>query len=155
MQVGGVQQVQIDVVIASVNRSLVRDRGFDFSIRGTLGQVRQHRQRPDRQPTGGDPRRSSGNLLFQTGIVPHQFFAALQALRTEGIAKFLAEPRVVTQTGRPAFFRAGGQQAIISRTSGITGPGVQLVPFGTELEVSRSCTATARSGWKSTRGSRR
>ncbi len=42
---------------------------------------------------------------------------------------------MVTQTGRPAFFRAGGQQAILSRTSGITGPGVQLVPFGTELEV--------------------
>src|SRR5262249_24466059 len=60
---------------------------------------------------------------------------ALRALRSEGVAKFIAEPRVVTQTGRPAFFRAGGQQAILSGTSGITGPGVQLVPFGTELEV--------------------
>ena len=72
---------------------------------------------------------------LQLGIVPAPFFAAIQALRTEGIAKFIAEPRVVTQTGRPAFFRAGGQQAILSPTSGITGPGVQLVPFGTELEV--------------------
>src|SRR5688572_29212825 len=62
-------------------------------------------------------------------------YTTLFRSRTEGVAKFLAEPRVVTQTGRPAFFRAGGQQAILSGTSGITGPGVQLVPFGTELEV--------------------
>jgi pilus assembly protein CpaC len=41
----------------------------------------------------------------------------------------------VTQTGRPAFFRVGGQQAILGPASGITGPGVQLVPFGTALEV--------------------
>ena len=72
---------------------------------------------------------------LQLGRCPSNFFLAMQALRTEGIAKFLAEPKVVTQTGRSAFFRAGGQQATLSATSGITGPGVQYVPFGTELEV--------------------
>src|SRR4030095_13867112 len=84
---------------------------------------------------GANPPLISSDANLQLGIVPTPFFAALQALRTEGVAKFLAEPRVVTQTGRPAFFRAGGQQAVLSGTSGITGPGVQLVPFGTELEV--------------------
>ena len=123
VQVGGVQQVQIDVVVARVNRRLARSRGFDFFGEGTqfrfasilsglLG------------PTGAI---QGGNLLFsKTSGDP--FFAALQALRTEGIIKFIAEPRVVTQTGRPAFFRSGGQQAILSQTAGITGPGVQLVP---------------------------
>src|SRR5439155_17407361 len=35
MQVGGVQQVQIDVVIATVQRNELRQRGFDFSINGS------------------------------------------------------------------------------------------------------------------------
>jgi pilus assembly protein CpaC len=141
MQVGGVQQVQIDVVVASVDRSQIRSRGFDFIVQGgnvsltslvsgligqqTLGTV----------GGAGTSITPSSNANISFGIVPGQFFGALQALRQEGLAKFLSEPRVVTQTGRPAFFRAGGQQAILGPASGITGPGVQLVPFGTELEV--------------------
>jgi pilus assembly protein CpaC len=130
VQVGGVQQVQIDVVVARVNRRLARSRGFDFFTEGTEFRFASILSGL-LSPTGAI---QGGNLLFQkTSGDP--FFAAIQALRTEGIIKFIAEPRVVTQTGRPAFFRAGGQQAILSQTAGITGPGVQLVPFGTELEV--------------------
>lgn len=136
VQIGGVQQVQIDVVVASVDRNQLRSRGFDFALRngnfsfssivsGLLGVQTAAQAVPA----------FSGDANLQLAVVPNRFFGALRALRTEGVAKFLAEPRVVTQTGRPAFFRAGGQQAILSGTSGITGPGVQLVPFGTELEV--------------------
>lgn len=134
VQVGGGQQVQIDVVIATVDRNMIRQRGFDFGVRGA-------NFRFDSVVSGllagglpATPGIQGGNMLFQGGV-PAQFVGALQALRTEGLAKFIAEPRVVTQTGRPAFFRAGGQQAVISGQSGITGPGVSLVPFGTELEV--------------------
>ncbi|MBX9627168.1 MAG: type II and III secretion system protein, partial [Gemmataceae bacterium] len=69
------------------------------------------------------------------GIAPAGFFGALRALRSEGLAKLLAEPRVVTQTGRPAFFLAGGRQATLSPASGINGPGVQYEQVGTQLEV--------------------
>ena len=145
VQVGGGQQVQIDVVVASVNRNLLRERGFDFAINGSNsgfasivsgligGQI---------VPTGAVGTILmpivSGGANLQLGVLNGRgdsFLGALRALRTEGVAKFIAEPRVVTQTGRPAFFRAGGQQAVISGASGITGPGVVLVPFGTELEV--------------------
>jgi pilus assembly protein CpaC len=145
VQIGGVQQVQIDVVIASVDRNQLRARGFDFFlpgagngtsfaslVSGLLG-VQQNGGGGGATTTTTTTFNSGANL--QLAITPNKFFGALQALRTEGVAKFLAEPRVVTQTGRTAFFRAGGQQAILSSTSGITGPGVQLVPFGTELEV--------------------
>ena len=133
VQVGGAHMVQIDVVIARVRRDLFRNRGFDFAyqgksaafssvVSGLLG-------------AGASTLASAGgNLLFQK-TSGDAFLAALQALRAEGIAKFIAEPRVVTQSGRPAFFRSGGQQPTVSQTSGITGPGSQLVPFGTELEV--------------------
>jgi pilus assembly protein CpaC len=138
VQVGGGQQVQIDVVVASVDRNMIRQRGFDFFIGGTQANFTSIVS----GLLGSQPGAQIGTLPLSTGaanmtlgIVNAPFFAALQALRTEGVAKFIAEPRVVTQSGRPAFFRAGGQQAILSATSGITGPGVQLVPFGTELEV--------------------
>ena len=134
IQVGGVQQVQIDVVIASVNRNEIRSRGFDFSVGGTTAQFRSVVSGL-LLPGGVGPAQISPAANLQLGIAPAQLVTALQALRTEGVAKFLAEPRVVTQTGRPAFFRAGGQQATVSQTSGISGPGSQLVPFGTELEV--------------------
>jgi pilus assembly protein CpaC len=135
IQIGGVQQVQIDVVVASVNRSELRDRGFDFFVNGKSFQTGSFLN-------GFIPSSSVGTnaaTVAVGGTIPFavggRFFGALQALRTENISKILAEPRVVTQTGRPAFFRSGGQQAILSPSSGITGPGVQLVPFGTELEV--------------------
>ncbi len=135
VQVGGGQQVQIDVVVASVDRNLLRSRGFDFSVRGSTANFTSIVSGliTGGVLTGAPTVGGDGQFIFS--IVPTQFFGVLRALRTEGIARFLAEPRVVTQSGRPAFFRAGGQQAIISGTSGITGPGVQLVPFGTELEV--------------------
>jgi pilus assembly protein CpaC len=137
VQVGGVQQVQIDVVIASVDRTALRNRGFDFIALGGKGQVGfaslLSGLLTTTSPLTAPTFNGAGNL--QLAIAPQRFFAALQALRTENVAKFLAEPRVVTQSGRTAFFRSGGQQAILSGTSGITGPGVQLVPFGTELEV--------------------
>jgi pilus assembly protein CpaC len=131
VQVGGVQQVQIDVVVARVRRDLIRQRGFDFLFEGTEGRFASLVSgllSPGGAFTGG------ANMLFQK-TTGDPFFAALQALRSEGIVKFIAEPRVVTQTGRPAFFRSGGQQPVVSQASGITGPGSQLVPFGTELEV--------------------
>ncbi len=146
IQVGGIQQVQIDVVVATVDRSQLRARGFDFFLPGagngtSFASLVSGLLGTQQQQGGGGAGGGATNPLFTTAanlqlaVTPGKFFGALQALRTEGVAKFLAEPRVVTQSGRVAFFRAGGQQAILSATSGITGPGVQLVPFGTELEV--------------------
>lgn len=135
VQVGGGQQVQIDVVIASVNRNHLRQRGFDFAVPGSTATFQSIVSGLIGSQLGTNPPTISGNANLQLGIVPTPFFLALQALRAENIVKFLAEPRVVTQSGRAAFFRVGGQQAVIGQASGITGPGVQLVPFGTELEV--------------------
>jgi pilus assembly protein CpaC len=136
VQVGGGQQVQIDVVVASVDRNMLRERGFDFSIPGSTVNFSSIVSGLITGTGGaGAVPTATGAANLQLGIIPAPFLAAMRALRTEGVAKFIAEPRVVTQSGRPASFLAGGRQAIISGTSGITGPGVELVPFGTELEV--------------------
>ncbi len=138
MQVGGVQQVQIDVVIASVDRNEIRSRGFDFTVAGqtvNFSSLVSGLLVPPVGGVGGGIAQVSPNANLQLGVAPASFFGALRALRTEGLAKFLAEPRVVTQTGRPAYFLAGGRQAVLGPSSGINGPGVQFQQVGTQLEV--------------------
>jgi len=139
MQVGGVQQVQIDVVIASVDRNEIRSRGFDFAVNTRpvqFASVLSGLLSPPAGGTGGNGFATfSPDANLQLGLVPAQFFGALRALRTEGVAKFLGEPRVVTQTGRPAFFLAGGRQAVLGPDSGINGPGIQFEQVGTQMEV--------------------
>ncbi|MCZ2341169.1 MAG: hypothetical protein LC104_05155 [Bacteroidales bacterium] len=143
LQVGGVSHVQLDLTIAQVDRTKLRERGFTFGVGGANFGISSVLNAlgtgngalapfagalsPAMTPT------TTPNIQF--GIVPANITAALKALRSEGLAKFLSEPKLVTQTGRPAFFRSGGQQATLGPASGINGPGVILQPVGTEVEV--------------------
>lgn len=139
IQVGGAQHVLIDVTFAQVDRTELRERGFDFAVGGTEATFRSTvsglltSSGLNLSGTGGVGGSTSANI--QIGLLPPSVFGALRALKSEGIAKFLSEPKVITQSGRPAFFRAGGQQATIGPAAGITGPGVVLEEVGTELEV--------------------
>jgi pilus assembly protein CpaC len=144
MQIGGVQQVQLDVTVAQVNRSESRSRGFNFLVNGTsvqfgsiLGGL------VDTGGGGGGGGLTTGltgvagalpsasNIVL--GIVPWGFTGLLEALRDEGLAKLLAEPKLVTLSGKSAYFLSGGQQAVISATSGLQGPGIEFKNIGTEL----------------------
>jgi pilus assembly protein CpaC len=132
LTVGGSQHVMIDVVVAQVDRTELRERGFAFgvngatlrisSVLGTLG-----------GNAGGTFTPGGANII--ASVVPAQFVGALRALRTESLAKFLSEPKLTTMSGRPAFFRAGGRQAVLSPQAGLAAAGVTLEPVGTELEV--------------------
>jgi len=148
MQVGGVQQVQLDVTVAQVNRTEIRRRGFAFAYDGNgvsfgsiIGGLAGQGQggaaaaaggvgiRPGAQgfqPTG------AANVVF--GIVGSNVQLLLQALRDENLAKLLAEPKLVTLSGRPAHFLSGGQQAVLSPTTGLGGAGVTFRDVGTELD---------------------
>jgi pilus assembly protein CpaC len=149
MTVGGVNQVQLDVTVARVDRTKSRSRGVNFIINGTTvstGSV-----------LGGltSQSGSSGNSTVATGVgiipgaasalptstpnlilgvIPANFQFLLQALKTEGLAKLIAEPKLVTQSGKPAMFLSGGQQATLSAASGVNGPGVAYQDIGTSIE---------------------
>ncbi|HEY1381780.1 MAG TPA: hypothetical protein VGF55_33585, partial [Gemmataceae bacterium] len=156
MTVGGVRQVQLDVTIASVNRSELRNLGVNFSVNGstvfaasTIGGLTQ----PGTATGGGGGSGSGGGTLLGAqsvvgaltpspatniiaGIVPWRTNLFIQALRQERLAKLLAEPRLVTLSGRPATFLSGGQQAVPEVTaSGVGGGtvGTKFEPFGTQL----------------------
>ncbi len=149
MRVGGVQQVQLDVMIASVNRTDLRNLTVNFlgsskyfagsnTTGGAAtvgGQTGVGGAFPQVTGAGssliGTPG-SGANLLlgFVHNVWGFQNF--LEALRANGLAKLLAEPRLVTLSGRPASFLVGGQQAV-PVAGGFSGVGVQFVPFGTTL----------------------
>ncbi len=146
IQVGGAQHVLIDVTVAQVDRTELRERGFSFGVTGTsfgitsvLPGLAISNAAANLFGGGGGvgapPITPTAQANVQFGIVPAATLGALRALKTEGVARFLSEPKVITQSGRPALLRAGGQQAVLGPASGINGPGVVLEQVGTQLEV--------------------
>jgi pilus assembly protein CpaC len=135
IQVGGVQHVQIEVVIAQVDRTELRTRGFDFVVNQPSAQFASLISGLITSPqTAVGTVNSPANLRL--GLTSSGIFMAMQALRSEGLAKFLSEPKVVTQSGRPAIIRSGGQQAVLSNTAGGLGSiSVALEQIGTTMEV--------------------
>lgn len=152
IQVGGVHQVQLDVTVATVNRTEARRRGYSFSINTngySFGSILAGltATMPNMVPGGGgsgvgvisSPAQlvpnsppAGANLIF--GLVSWNFQSLLQALKEERLAKLLAEPKLTAISGRPARFLAGGQQAVLSAQGSIGGPGVDFRDIGTELE---------------------
>jgi pilus assembly protein CpaC len=151
LRVPGVMQVQLCCVVARVSRSDFRRMNFDFlfsdrkfffastvgqgvtlgqpgtigvgSPLGTFGRV---------TGTLGTPNGAPPNIL--TGVISNNFafLAVLQALRDENVVKLLAEPRLVTLSGRQASFLDGGEQAV-PVPAGLGQVGVQFEEFGTRL----------------------
>jgi pilus assembly protein CpaC len=156
MRVGGVQQVQLDVIVAQVSRSKARLFGFEFADQGLNHSIVSTFSGGGASSTTSNP---TGNVasgsasftppsigqsanvviaLFSRGDWIQSFFPFLTALTTENVAKILAEPHVVALSGHSAFFNSGGQQAVPQLASGGAGgsvAGVSFIPFGTTLEV--------------------
>ena len=165
MRVGGVMQVQLDTVVAHVNRSALREMGFNLlqsgpssifgSVVGNIAPVQTAGTVPPSTfsgngsaagggasgaggqtglITGGAINSAPGPANLFLGVVTRSgsFFGFLEALRVEGLAKLLSEPRLVTLSGEPAALLSGGQQAI-PEAQGLGTISVRFEPFGTIL----------------------
>lgn len=142
LQIGGSQHVLIDVTVAQVDRTELRERGVTIGTQGTtvgvtsvLGGLGISNIGAGGGAAGGFNITPGSSANIVVGIVPSSTLIALRALRTEGLAKFISEPKVITQSGRPAQLLAGGQQATLGQSSGINGPGVTLEQVGTQVNV--------------------
>src|SRR5262249_574592 len=69
------------------------------------------------------------NIIYGVINDGHGFVGFLNAMRVEGLAKFLAEPKVVTQSGHPAYIVSGGETPIL--TANQNGQSVTYKQFGT------------------------
>lgn len=123
LQVPGEYQVMLRVRIAELNRSQARTYGLDWSaaINDARHVVTQSFAAAAPVLTG----------IFENGEIS----VALEALASNGSAKILSDSTLVTLSGEPAAFLAGGEFAVPS-TVGLNGVGVATTTFrgfGTSL----------------------
>lgn len=151
LRVGGVMQVQLDVVVALVNRSEVRRMSFAFEESGARHQFNSNPLGAFNSPATGGSFTGGGNtpLLIPNRIESpngnpanfflglfgnnQSFFGFLQALENDSLAKILSQPRLTTLSGRPAQLVSGGEQPV-PQANGLGTTTVEFKPFGTVLE---------------------
>lgn len=141
LEVGGVQQVMLEVRVAEMSRALGRRLGINFvagsngsigtSLIGNLGSIDTF--------TGSG---AAGNLelnfsqavntLFHIAGGDWTFTQFMDAMKEEGLVKVLAEPNLITLTGQEATFLAGGEFPV-PVPQGLGTVGIEYKKFGVAL----------------------
>ena len=147
IQVAGVTQVQLEAVIARVDRSGLRKLGMDtffasqdgfgglpLSGKTTLSLTSDAAGNRFSNLTGPTDGLNTGTAFLGITDNAKQFLFRIEALQQRGIAKILARPSLVTLSGRTAEFLVGGEQPFPIATSNLAN-GVQFKKFGTRLNV--------------------
>jgi pilus assembly protein CpaC len=130
-------QVRIRVQVAEVNITAAKNKGirysdsFSYGIGGAAQTLSSFRFEPSTFAGMIAP----GSEDFGGGgtSVPASFRATLQLLISDGYARLLSEPTLVTKSGQEASFLAGG-----SILRSIAGNGVattELIPFGVRMNI--------------------
>jgi len=114
LQVRGIQQVMLEVKVAEVNRTKGKDWQAGIGLTNIKDNVTGSFN--SQAPGIGGLLQDSGTLLFNFAgnaanifLNIDDFTAALTLLEDEGLAKTLAKPHLVTQSGQEASFLAGGE----------------------------------------------
>ncbi|MFO0964768.1 MAG: hypothetical protein U0793_04155 [Gemmataceae bacterium] len=137
----GLQQVQLEVIVAIVNRSETRSMSFSFfnnrkdTVFASILQAPLNLASTLATAPGAAANSLAGspNLIFGVLNKQNGFTAYLQALRTEGLAKILSEPRVVTLSGEKAYINSGGEVPTFA-TSSLGQAEILYKAFGTTVE---------------------
>jgi pilus assembly protein CpaC len=138
LTVGGVQQILLHVKLMEVSRTKLRQMGFDWAnfnaddslIVNAAGLISSYSLAPGAQSVT-----STGGETVAFGIVngENAFFGFLEALRQHNLVKVLAEPTLVTVSGRPASFSSGGEFPIIVPQS-LGTVSIEYRQFGTRVD---------------------
>lgn len=135
--VGGAQQVMLQIKVMEVSRTKLRTLGIDwvnisgsgdFVASGITGLLQGAALNAGTVST-------TGGETFSLGVVDpgNAFFMFLEALRQNNLAKVMAEPNLVTVSGRPAFFNVGGEFPILVPQS-LGTVSVEYRRFGTQVD---------------------
>lgn len=122
LKIPGEKQVLLKVRIAEVKRSALRSLGADFEF------------------AAGDFAMAStlagGGNILASGVFDDGFFnVTLNALTSNGVAKILAEPNLITLSGNTANFISGGEFAVptVVGVGGAQAATTSFKGFGTQL----------------------
>lgn len=146
MRVGGVQQVLLKVKVMEVQRSKIRNMGFNFLylnrngyMSSTPGQLTQLGELE--LPFGSGPAATFNNNTLNAASLAFGFIndsnifqAFFDALKEEALLKILAEPELVTTNGRPANLLSGGEFPILVPQS-LGTVTIEWREFGVRLEA--------------------
>jgi pilus assembly protein CpaC len=149
LQVGGVQQVMLEVRVAEMNREMIRRLGINAtamtpqgfgmtalnqltsmlggnSFSGVTGGLLSNTLNLSQQATAA----VNGAFQFQTGNITWSGF--VDALHQEGVIKVLAKPTLMALNGQEAAFLAGGEFPIpVPQAFGLVT--IQFKKFGVGL----------------------
>ena len=150
LTVAGPSQVQLRVKVMEVQRSKLRELGFNFLMTGQQYYVQNGiaaiaplstLSQTGFLPFGGPPTPAISaaalpNSEMQFAITGNSniFQGFLHALQSESLAKILAEPVLVTTSGRPATVHSGGEFPVLVPQS-FGNLSIQWREFGVRLEA--------------------
>ncbi len=130
--VGGVQQIMLHVKVMEVSRTKLRKVGFDWALFSGADGIIQSAS--GLIVSGGGVTSSGAETLAATVVGGgRSFFSFLEALRQYNMVKILAEPTLVTVSGRPASFSSGGEFPILVPQS-LGTISVEYREFGTRVD---------------------
>ncbi|MGD9824323.1 type II and III secretion system protein family protein [Desulfobacter sp.] len=136
LQVGGIQQVMLEVRIAEMSRSLGEEMGVNFNwmTDNTIGLslLDQITALPEKgYPENPMVVSSSVNAIFSYFSGSKMWTLLIDAMKEEGLIQILAKPTLISLSGQPAHFLAGGEFPVpVPDDDGI---GVEWREFGVRL----------------------
>jgi pilus assembly protein CpaC len=146
-----IRQIELDVIVAEVALSKLREIGLDFLASGNRNSLNSFLG-----SNAGFPTRlfvdqeDSGRVLFGnavTGIFSHRsgsfaLTTLYRMLQNKDLTEILAQPRLVMKNGRSGGFLAGGEFPVVALTSDTFD--VDFKPFGVRLDFVPTLTWSDR-----------
>jgi pilus assembly protein CpaC len=156
LEVAGVHQVMLEVRVSEMSRSLLRRLGFNFNYITSngaslgLGMLNKLTSLPAAGfPSSGIRVSDSVNAIFRFMDDGTTWTVFIDALKEEGLLKVLAEPTLITLSGKTASFLAGGEFPIPvpqSTGGGGTTITIEYKPFGIGLNFTPTVLANKKIG---------
>lgn len=140
LTLGGVHEVLLHVKVMEVSRTKLRSLGFDWSqisgqnvIRSSVSGLLSGVAAASGQSAATAVTSGGDTFFFSVFDGNDAFFGVLEALRQDNLMKVLAEPTLVTVSGRPAFFQVGGEFPIIVPQS-LGTVSIEYKRYGTQVD---------------------
>ncbi len=114
-------QILLRVKVVELSRSKLRELGFDFSVLAGGEKT---------TVANGAP----GGATFSLAVSDRRVLEVIESLRRDNLVRVLAEPTMVTLSGRPAHFRTGGEFPI-PPAEGERPAAIEFRQYGTSVDV--------------------
>jgi len=148
------EQIELSVTVAELNRTALENEGFDFKIfqnkifvsgnvsklanAGLLSTVLTSPIPSGPATITQNDNVSQDRVTFSVLDFNDNFFAFLELLQRESMAKVLARPTLIARSGEPAHFRSGGEVPIPLVTNNQVA--VQFKEFGAIVDFTPTFT---------------